>query len=160
MADRYFVGTGNWDSSDTSVWSDTSGGTTGFSIPTSTDDVFIDANSGTVTIMNTAICHDITFTGFTSTLAGTSNLDVYGSLLLVSGMTLTFSGDVTFKSTSTGETVTTGGKTITFDTIFNGSGGEWTLQDAFSATGSQRFIDLQAGSLVTCLLYTSDAADE
>jgi hypothetical protein len=44
MADRYWVGgTGTW--TDTAKWAETSGGAGGFSVPTSSDDVFIDANS-------------------------------------------------------------------------------------------------------------------
>lgn len=47
---RYWVGgTGNWN--DTSHWSASSGGSGGASVPTSNDDVFIDANSGVVTIL-------------------------------------------------------------------------------------------------------------
>ena len=38
MADRYAVGTGNWN--DTSTWSDISGGTTGLSVPVDGDDVY------------------------------------------------------------------------------------------------------------------------
>jgi len=47
MSLRYLVGTGarNW--SNAAIWSDTSGGTGGFSMPTSADAVIFDANSGT-----------------------------------------------------------------------------------------------------------------
>lgn len=48
MADRYWVGgTGTWDSSTTTHWSDSSGGTGGKSVPASGDTVYIDSNSGT-----------------------------------------------------------------------------------------------------------------
>ena len=52
MANRYWVGgTGTWDSSNTANWSTASGGAGGASVPTtSSDNVFIDANSGTGTI--------------------------------------------------------------------------------------------------------------
>ena len=49
MANRYFLNIGaNW--GDTANWSDTSGGTGGFSVPTNVDDVFFDANSGNCTV--------------------------------------------------------------------------------------------------------------
>jgi hypothetical protein len=45
MADRFWVGgAGNWSS--TAKWSDTSGGASGFSVPTSGDAAIFDANSG------------------------------------------------------------------------------------------------------------------
>ena len=51
MASRYWVGgTANWDNTAGTKWSDVSGGAGGFSAPTSADDVFFDANSGTNTI--------------------------------------------------------------------------------------------------------------
>ena len=41
MADRYWVGgTGIWSAINTANWSDSSGGAGGFSVPTSTDNVF------------------------------------------------------------------------------------------------------------------------
>jgi len=61
MADRYAVGTGNWN--DTSTWSATSGGTTGESVPVDGDDVYFDGNSGTVTLNAAARCDKITFNG-------------------------------------------------------------------------------------------------
>ena len=61
MADRYAVGTGNWN--DTSTWSASSGGSTGESVPVDGDDVYFDANSGTVTLNAAARCDRITFNG-------------------------------------------------------------------------------------------------
>lgn len=58
MANRFWVGgSGTWDNVSTANWSATSGGAGGASAPTSVDDVFFDANSGTaatVTIQATA----------------------------------------------------------------------------------------------------------
>ena len=82
MADRYFINVGtNWN--DSANWSDTSGGTGGFSIPSPTDDVFFDANSGDCTVDSGSYCQDLDFTGYIGTFSGTSALDIYGSLLLV-----------------------------------------------------------------------------
>jgi hypothetical protein len=53
MADRYLVGTGTrtWDATSTTPWSATSGGASGASAPTSSDNVIVDANSGTGTLV-------------------------------------------------------------------------------------------------------------
>lgn len=139
LTTRYWVGgNGNWDASNTTNWSYTSGGAGGALVPTSIDDVFFDANSGsaTVTISATANCANLTCTGFTGTLAGSSALNVYGSMTLVSGMTVSNTGTVTFASTSSGKTITTAGKTLAFPIVFNGSGGAWTFQDNVTSSSS------------------------
>jgi hypothetical protein len=65
MADRYWVGgTGSWNS--TAKWSATSGGASGASVPTASDNAIFDANSAaahyTVTVTDNATCADLTFT--------------------------------------------------------------------------------------------------
>lgn len=51
MADRFWVGgSGTWDETNTSNWSATPGGGSGASVPTSTDDVYFDGNSGSGTV--------------------------------------------------------------------------------------------------------------
>jgi fibronectin-binding autotransporter adhesin len=68
MADRYWVGgTGSWNS--TAKWSTTSGGASGASVPTATDNAIFDANSATsnayvVTIQASQTCADLTYTPF------------------------------------------------------------------------------------------------
>lgn len=137
MANRYFVGAGSWDNSDTTVWSDTSGGTTGFSVPTSADDVFFDANSGNCAISASVECDDLNFTGYISTLSGSSPLGIYGSLTLAAGMTRTYSGSCTMRATSGTKTITSNGKAWTSGTmIFNGVGGTFQLIDQYESVGS------------------------
>lgn len=88
MADRYWVGgSGTWNTTNTAPWSDTSGGTGGFSAPTSADNVFIDANSnvgtGAFTITtSSAVCADLTISGLdgTATFNLSSSLYVYGNV--------------------------------------------------------------------------------
>jgi hypothetical protein len=63
--DRYWVGgSGSWNS--TSKWSATSGGASGASVPTASDNAIFDANSAaahyTVTVTDNATCADLTFT--------------------------------------------------------------------------------------------------
>jgi fibronectin-binding autotransporter adhesin len=65
MADRYWVGgSGSWSS--TAKWSATSGGASGASVPTASDNAIFDANSSifhyTVTVTDNATCADLTFT--------------------------------------------------------------------------------------------------
>lgn len=98
-----------------------------------------------ITISGTGTFGNLNFTGFTGTLAGASPCSVFGSLTLVSGMTYTSTGAVTFGATSTGKTITVAGKTLGA-TTFNGAGGDWTLQDAFVSSGA---ITLTNGALNT-----------
>jgi len=65
LADRYWVsGSGSWNS--TTKWSTTSGGASGASVPTSSDNAIFDANSGashyTVTVTDNSTCASLTFT--------------------------------------------------------------------------------------------------
>ncbi len=140
MADRYWVGgTGNWSSS--SHWSATSGGGGGASVPTSADNVHFDGQSFSqsgrvVTIDGDASCRDMDWTGALNapTLASGEYgaLTIYGSLILVAGMSLNFHEyfALAFAATSTGKTVTMAGQVLDRHITFFGVGGGWTLQDA------------------------------
>ena len=144
MADRYWVGgTGTWDSTSTANWSASSGGASGASVPTASDNVFFNANSNvgtgafTVTMANTPrVCNDFTASGLdgTMTLAGTSiDLTVSGSLTFqATNFTRTYTGTTTFNATTTGKTVTTNGVLFGANVTFDGVGGGWTLGSAFS----------------------------
>ena len=151
MADRYWVGgSATWDATAGTKWATTSGGAGGASVPTSADNVFLDASSGavTVTISGSRPCLDFTCTGFTGTLTGTATpvLQCYGNLTLASGMTFnTALADINMLATTTGKTVTTAGKTL-WNIRFNGSGGGWTLQDALTTNSD---INVIAGTLTT-----------
>lgn len=128
----YWVGgTGNWDASTQTHWADASGGTGGTSaVPSATNPTVFDASSGggTATITTTATTANLTMTGYTGTLAGSSALSIAGSLTLGSGATYTYTGALTFTST-TSQTITSNGKSLLSAVTFNGSGGTWTLQD-------------------------------
>src|SRR6266576_1985302 len=68
MAQRFFVVNGTNYSSTTS-WSTISGGSSGSSVPTASDDVLLDANSpGNLTIDVASACRSIDLTGFTHTV--------------------------------------------------------------------------------------------
>lgn len=144
MASRYWVGgSASWDSTAGTKWATTSGGAGGAAVPTSADSVFFDANSGAVTVTiggGTVSAASINCTGFTGTLTGTSQIDVYGSFTLVNSMTYTHTGTVRFLATGT---LTTAGKT--FSTLQIQS--TVTLGDALN-TGT-RSITFTAGGLTT-----------
>jgi hypothetical protein len=120
-----------WNGTAGSKWASTSGGAGGQSVPTTSDDVFFDANSaGIVTIAagNTG-AKSINCTGFVGTLTGSAAITVAGSITLVAGMTYTYSGTVTISGTGT---LITAGKNFSALTI-NGSGITVTLGDALTA---------------------------
>lgn len=89
MASRYFLNIGT-DYGSTANWSDTSGGAGGFSVPTSADDVFFDANSGNCDLDTDRVVLLLNFTGYTGTINFSSFLlRVLGNLTLASTMTMT-----------------------------------------------------------------------
>jgi len=143
----YWVGgTGNW-SDYSNHWS-TSSGTAADqgNAPTSSDNVVFDANStGTVTIDATANCANFIATGSDVTVAGSSDMSIYGHLKLDADNTWSNTGTITFASTATGKEIQTNGVTLTSNLDFNGSGGEWTLQDAMTVGGN---ITLSDGTLI------------
>lgn len=139
---RFWIGgTGNW--TDTTHWAVSSGGTSGADVPTSSDDVFIDSNSGfggggTISldgVYGSAVCHDFSSTsGHTYSIAySSSDFSIYGSAILESGLTFGTSTWIYFLSSGS-ETITTNGGTLDYslfgyDDDAYYSGGTWTLQD-------------------------------
>lgn len=153
MANRYWVGgTSTWNSVVGSKWSTTDGGAGGAAAPTAADDVFFTAASGavSVTVAATVNCANLTFTGFTGTLAGTNTILIYGSLVIVAGMTITHTGTLYFSSTSGSYTVTTNGKSIPSRMIFgfSPSTSTWTLQDALTNTNANG-VTVENGTFTT-----------
>jgi fibronectin-binding autotransporter adhesin len=84
MADRYWVGgTGSWNS--TAKWSTTSGGASGASVPTASDNAIFDANSATsnayvVTIQASQTCADLTYTPFAGD--GATQFSIIGTFVI------------------------------------------------------------------------------
>lgn len=142
MADRYWRGgTANWDGTAGSKWAETAGGPTGFSVPTTADNVFFDATSGAVivSITSSASCRNLTCTGYTGSLVGSGSLEVAGNCTLVSGMTLNLSGATTFSGASGASPflLDVAGKTFNFVTIASGaSSSTWSLQSALVVNNS------------------------
>lgn len=165
MADRYWVG-GSGNTNDTAKWSTSSGGSGGASVPTNSDNAIFDSNSHntnyTVTVNASFSCLNLTVTAPSSgnmTLAGSSSLNIAGNLSFYSSMIRTYTGAITFSSTSTGKTISTNGVSLDSPITFNGVGGEWTLQNAFITIQG---ITLTNGSFitnnynVTCLAFSSN----
>lgn len=146
----YWVGgTASWNGTAASKWALTSGGSGGQVEPTSIDNVFFDANSGvvTVTAITTIItCRNIDFTGFTGTFTGSATGSIYGSWTFGAGMTQSYTGTLTFRSTYPGRTITCNGKTFASGITFDGIGGAWTLQDSLTNSSN---ISLNNGFLNT-----------
>lgn len=154
MAGPYYWVNGSGNTSDaTNHWATVSGGAPNVAnVPTSTDDVHWDALSNltayTVTVDATFSCRDLKFDAApavsgTVTLAGSAALNVYGSFLLLAGMTVSYTGNVAFVAASGTKTITsngvvswTNGGTITF----NGAGTTFQLADALSVNPSNFYL--------------------
>ncbi len=139
MANRFWVGGNNtWNGTAGSKWSTTSGGAGGAAVPTSSDDVFFDANSGAavITLSGGRNAKSLTCTGFTGTfdMGGNSDgLSVFGNIVFVSGMTLTSIATSPAINIAANAQLTCAGKTIPGI----GMGGNFTLtlqDDLFSST--------------------------
>lgn len=150
MANRYWVGgTGTWNTTSTTNWSTSSGGSSGASVPTTSDSVFFDqAGTYTVTMTGALNCNDITVSAGTVTFATgtTPTLAISGSMSLLTGTVWSSNGAITFNATTTGKTVTTNGVTLSGSITFNGTGGEWTLSSALTSASS---ITVTAGAFNT-----------
>lgn len=152
MAARYWVGGGsstNWSATGNTNWSATSGGANNASVPTTSDDVFFDANSGVGNSIISAsiVIKSLDTTGYIGTITHNEfTLTILDNFKLSSGMTYTISGGanckLTFSNTTFGNTITTFGKTIPVLTI--SGGGEWILQN--NTTALNTLIDGAGGS--------------
>lgn len=146
MANRYWVGgTDNWNATAGSKWSTTSGGSGGAAVPTSADNVFFDANSGsgTVTIAingNNIGGATLDCTGFTGTLTGSlGQLLVYGNMTLGSGMTFSYTGGLFFEGNAT---LTSNGKSIPCDLS-----GQQFIDGAFTITLGDDFVSTHSSGV-------------
>ena len=143
---RYWVGgTGTWDATTTTKWSDSSGGSGGFSVPTSADAVIFDSASNatayTVTCTATQLrCGSLTMAGplvGNVTWAGSAPIAIHDDITLpATGLTRTYTGAITLTGSTSGKTLTTNGVTLPVTITVNGVGCEWTLGSALNTTTS------------------------
>ena len=166
MANRFWVGgTSTWDATAGTKWATASGGAGGSAVPLSSDDVFLDANSGanTITITGAANCNSLNCTGFTGTLAqslatalsiGSGNAaPSNAALIFVAGMTFTAGSTslIQFVTTNTSatQTITSAGQVFASFTInATGVGSGYQLTDAMT-TQSAATVTLTAGKFDT-----------
>ncbi|MBC7777987.1 MAG: hypothetical protein H7246_21325, partial [Phycisphaerae bacterium] len=114
-------------------------------VPGAMDDVFFTDNAGVPYTLNVDAgntvpkCRNMEWTGVP---AGTvwggmgSRIDIYGSLKLDGNMSITFSGDIQFIAFGTFSTIMSDGVHFFGSVYFTGTGGGWTLLDAFYMDGS------------------------
>lgn len=137
---RYWVGgAGTWNTSATTNWSFSSGGTSGAPVPTANDPVTFDqAATYTVTMTGALVCLDMTVSDgpVTFAIGTTPTLAISGSMSLVAGTIWTSTGAITFNSTSTGRTITGNSVTINGAITFNGAGGGWSLGSDFTQSST------------------------
>jgi hypothetical protein len=148
MADRYWVGgTANWDGTAGTKWATTSGGAGGAAVPTSADDVYFNAASGTVTctVTASASCATLNFTGFTGTFAGSSQVTISGDTTVASGMTWTHSGTLNY-TLGTTKVFTSNGKSITSNITIAANSAVLSLADALSTSAT---ITVTQGTFTT-----------
>ena len=143
---------GNW--SDAGKWTSR--------VPLPQDDVVVDVNTtGTITVDMPRIGEDITFSGFTGTadFSSVAN-EVYGSVTLASGMTVSGTMGLTLAARSS-KTLTSAGKQFTQAVTVAAPSGTYTLADAFS-TASNFVVSAgtfsSAGFNVTCLTFAMSGA--
>jgi hypothetical protein len=93
------------------------------------------------TFTSGSVIRDLNVASLAGTFAPPATLTIFGSLVAgVSGNWTTGTGTITFASTSPGKTITTAGKTL-YNVTFNGVGGGWTMQDAFTASNTVNFTN-------------------
>ena len=143
MANRYFLNIGA-NFGDTANWSDTSGGTGGFSVPTNVDDVFFDANSGNCTVNASArTAKTLNFTGYTNTITMTFGITVSGNVTLSATMTIAGASGLTVNATGN---LTSNGKTWPNPLTLSGTSQTYTLIDDWTISG---LITFSSGTAVT-----------
>lgn len=117
MAARFWVGgTGTWDASDTSHWAATSGGSSGASVPTSSDTVTFDGNSGASAVI-------------------TVNADVQASSVSLGTTGGNFTGTLDFATNNNSPTFGTFAFSGSGTRTLNMGSGTWTLNGTTAGGG-------------------------
>ena len=128
-------------------------------------DFFVTSGTDTVQLIagGGAAYRTVDYTGFsgTATSSSASNINIFGDLLISSGCTWNTTAQFTFAATSGTKQITTNGKTVGQNVIFNGVGGTWQLQDNFTSnttnfvTFTNGTLDLSLGKTLTCGTFAS-----
>lgn len=164
MANRFYVGADGSSWNNTSSWSTSSGGVSGASVPTSTDNAIFDSNTGAISVHvtsgTTANCNNLDLTNFSTGSnmgfivldSGSNSLNVNGNLTLPSGTNgttpISASNAQSFNLSGSG-TITSNGKLIGCATTINATG-TYTLADDLSLdTNTPGYLVLSGGTLTT-----------
>ena len=155
-ADYYWIGgTGNW--SDLNHWATSSGGLELHNrLPGPDDNVIFNENAfnqigAVVTIdLEAATCRSMDWSSASNgpTLAGdeSNTLFVYGHLYLTQDMSIAFGGLLTFAGTTSGWEIDLAGHLFPNSILFDGAGGEWTLQNDLKVYDQ---LEYRQGTLMT-----------
>lgn len=110
-------------------------------------DFYIKAGADTIsfTTANRAF-RTLDFTGFSGSTLANAAPNIYGNLVLSTGMTVTSGTTAWVFAATTSQTITTNGKTIDNPITFDGIGGVWAMQDALTI-GSTRSLTMVNGTL-------------
>jgi len=156
----YWVGgNGTWDTSSTTNWSTTSGGTGGSFPPGPAEAAIVDSSSGspTITLSGTLTpCASLTTTGATCTLTSTGTITLNGGMTLSATTTWSATGALTLAGTGT---ITTNGVSIASPITINGVSQTVTLGSALTTSGA---LTLTNGTLALnsfdarCLTFSSN----
>ncbi len=162
--DLYWVGDSGI-TYDSAEWASSSGGSGGAGVPRAQDTLHFDSNSFSTTGQTVSIGlrrhGTMDWTGVTNSPTININFvsNYYGSLTLVSGMSVTGTSAIYFSGRST-HTITMAGKSFASSSVvFSCPGGTYTFQDAFTNDGT---IYFQYGTLdfndfdVTCQVFNSN----
>jgi hypothetical protein len=128
MANRYWVvWTDAWNSTGGTKWALTSWWAGWQTVPTSSDDVFLDLNSSwTVTVDGNQNCKNLNFTWFTGAFSLNWIIISYWSITLVSWTTYNWVWSIAMRATSGTNILTSNNSTHNYWIAINGSG--WTFQ--------------------------------
>jgi len=142
MANRYWVGGANtWNTTAGTKWALTSGGAGGQTVPTTSDDVFFDGNSGAVIVAmtNDARAKNLSLNGFTGTInwSTVQGAQIHGNLIGGANATISYSlgtGYISLQGTSITHNITTNG--MSWISIYDeGTNSTISLQDTFYSIG-------------------------
>ena len=175
VPERYWIGdAGNWN--DTTHWSTTSGGVSGATVPTSSDDVYFDANSFTgttiVTVNVTSVCRNLNTSGLDQNItiyAYGVRLSAYGNVVLSSRATFDFQNYEAFHLASNNTvSLRFNGASFGVSPLYKSGNGTLNLLDKLDLSPTNGFestFNVQAGTLntnnqeITCqhfnILYSS-----
>ncbi len=164
---RYWIaGTGSW--SQSSHWASSSGGGGGCSVPTSSNPVFFDGNSGggTATVNVDAALASLDTTGWTGTIAiGSFDFAVSGNIIHAAGTiaigassasgltvagTLTLSGSAILDGSGAASLVSIAGNTsiVSATAYFRMGSGTWTFSGSWSNSSTSASWAAGTGTVV------------